>query len=115
MDPERSETYFFTGSPRSGENCLEGKYASKRPVPEDTSAPDTDAVPLERFAGQYWWVEVSEGRNNLYEDKVLSTSEIANALDRGARVTASRGPFCSREVAEQRMEIYWEAIMGYDD
>jgi hypothetical protein len=74
-----------------------------------------EGVPLTRYAGQFWWVQVRDKDRNASTHRALSTEQIAEALDRGAGVVAIRGPYSSLKMATDRMEDYWEAIMGYDD
>ena len=79
------------------------------------SVAEEGVVPLRRYAGQYWWVDVREKNRNASIHETLSTEQIAEALDRGAGVVAIRGPYSSLKEASDRMEDYWEALMGYDD
>jgi hypothetical protein len=115
MLSDRRSTYFFVQPGASGKDRLEGKYASWQPPREDQSVTEEGAVPLRRYAGQYWWVEVREGNRKGGRHEALSTEQIAEALDRGAGVVAIRGPYSSLKEASDRMEDYWEAIMGVDD
>ena len=115
MLSDRRSTYFFVQLGASGKDRLAGKYTSLQPPREDQSAAEEGAVPLRRYAGQYWWVEVREGNRKGRIHKALSTEQIAEALDRGAGVVAIRGPYSSLKEASDRMEDYWEAIMGDDD
>ena len=115
MLSDRRATYFFVQSGDSGKNRLEGKYASWQPPGEGQRAAEEGVVPLKRYAGQYWWVEVREENRKGGLHQGLSTEQIAEALDRGASVVAIRGPYSSVKEASDRMENYWEAIMGCDD
>ena len=115
MLSDRRTTYFFVQPGGSGKNRLEGKYASWQPLREGQSAIQEGVVPLKRYAGQYWWVEVRKENRKGGLHEGLSTEQIAEALDRGASVVAIRGPYSSLKEASDRMENYWEAIMGYDD
>ena len=130
MGPDKSATDFFVRSQPPGKDRLEGKYCRKQHPTEDGGASEIEVVPLRLFAGQYWWVEVDRGkshgdwtRSSLEvvawtkdgEHQAMSTEEIADALDDGARVTAFGGPFASRQEAELRMDLYWDAVIGHDD
>ena len=108
-------TYFFIQQGVSGKDRLEDKYACWHPLGENQSVAEEGVVPLRRYAGQYWWVEMYEENRKGGEHKVLSTEQIAEALDCGAGVVAIRGPYCSLKEASDRMEDYWETIMGGDD
>lgn len=112
---DRRRTYFFVYPGASGKDRLEGKYASYRPPREDQSVSEEGIVPLRRYVGQYWWIELHEGNKKGGLHKVLSTEQIAEAMDHGDRVVAIRGPYPSLKEASDRMEDYWEAIMGNDD
>lgn len=114
MLPNRS-TYFFAQPGASGKDCLEGKYTCRQPPRENQSVAEEGVVPLRRYAGQYWWVQVRGGNRKGGIHKALSTEQIAEALDRGAQVVAIRGPYSALKEASDRMEDYWEAIMGDDD
>lgn len=115
MLSDKRATYFFVQPVGSGKNRLEGKYTSWQPPREGQSATEEGVVPLKRYAGQFWWVEVREKNRKGSQHKGLSTEQIAGALDRGASVVAIRGPYSSLKEASDRMENYWEAIMGYGD
>jgi hypothetical protein len=66
-------------------------------------------VPLRRFAGQYWFVELPGGKH-----MALSTEEIAARLgDRTIRSIS--GPFPSRDEALQSLERYWEMLMDQEE
>jgi hypothetical protein len=108
-------TYFFVQPGSLSKDLLEGKYACRQPPGENQSVAKEGAVPLRRYAGQYWWVQVREGNRKGSTHHALSTEQIAEALDRGATVVAIRGPYSSLKEASDRMEDYWEAIMGGDD
>lgn len=115
MQENRRRTYFFVHPGALGKDLFEGKYASYRPLRGDQNIVEEDAVPLRRYTGQYWWIEVHEGNKKGGMHKAISTEQIAEALDRGDRVVAIRGPYPSLKEASDRMEDYWEAIMGNDD
>ena len=115
MISNRRSTYFFVQPGALGKDRLEGKYACRQPPRENQSVAEEGVVPLRRYAGQYWWVEVREENRKGSIHKALSTEQIAEALDRGAGVVAIRGPHSSLKEASDRMEDYWEAIMGDDD
>ena len=112
-DINRSPTYFFMSKQASKTNNLVDKYASKSSISAEQTSNDIDAIPLENFAGQFWWANVTKTKSS--EHKVLSTIEIAGELDSGNKIMAFRGPYSKRVEAVKIMENYWEAIMGYDD
>ncbi len=115
MLSNRRSTYFFIQPGASGKDRIEGKYACRQPPRENQSVTEEGVVPLRRYAGQYWWVEVREENRKVAIHKALSTEQIAETLDRGTGVVAIRGPHSSLKEASDRMEDYWEAIMGDDD
>ena len=115
MLSDRRTTYFFVQPMDSDKNRLEGKYASWQPPREGQSVAEDGVVPLKRYAGQFWWVELREENRKGGLHQGMSTEQIANALDRGASVVAIRGPYFTLKEALDRMENYWEAIMGWDD
>jgi hypothetical protein len=115
MQATRRRTYFFIHPGVLGKDPFEGKHASYRPPRENLSIVEEDAVPLRHYAGQYWWIEVHKGNKKGGMHKAISTEQIAEALDRGDRVVAIRGPYPSLREVSNRMEDYWEAIMGDDD
>lgn len=106
-------TYFFVWSQGASQARLEGKFAS-----EFANASVEQATPLATLGGLYWFVEVPG-----YEDQraarsgmhVLSTEEIAAAMDGGHAARAISGPFRTREEAERSFERYWEMGLSDDD
>lgn len=115
MLSNRRSTYFFVQPGAFRKGRLEGKCACRQPPRENQSVAEEGFVPLRRYAGQYWWVEVHEEDRKGRIHKALSTEQIAEALDRGDGVVAIRGPRSSLKEASDRMEDYWEAIMGDAD
>ena len=115
MVSNRKGMYFFVQTETSGKDRLEGKYACRQPPIENQSITEEGVDPLRRYAGQYWWVEVREKNRKGGRHKALSTEQIAETLDHGARVVAIRGPYSSLKEASDKMEDYWEAIMGGDN
>ena len=115
MISNRGTTYFFVQPGASGKCRFEGKYACRQPPRENQSIAEEGVVPLRRYSGQYWWAEVREENRKGGRHKALSTEQIAEILDRGGVVVAIRGPHSSLKEASDRMEDYWEAIMGDDD
>ena len=101
-------TYFFLRSQATGKDRLEGKSASSEP-PGGTQTAGDNAVPLRRFVGQYWFVELPG------EHKASSTEEVAEALDSGRTVRAISGPFATGEEAALSLERYGEMLMDHDD
>ena len=102
-------TYFFNRSEHAVTDPLDGKFASSLPPGgEETASEKT--VSLRRFAGQYWFVELSGG-----EHKALSTEEIADTLKGNRTARSISGPFATRDEAAQSLERYWEMIMDSDD
>jgi len=112
MLSNKRSTYFFFQPGASGKDRFEGKYACKHPLRENQSVAKEGIVPLRRYAGQYWWVEMREKNRKGVRHKALSTEQIAEALDCGTGVVAIRGPYSSLKEASDRMEDYWEAILG---
>ena len=102
-------TYFFALSEHAVTDSLEGKFASSLPPGGEETASE-EAVPLRRFAGQYWFVELPGG-----EHKALSTEEVADTLKDGRTARSISGPFATRDEAAQSLERYWEMIMDSDD
>ena len=100
--------YFSARSQSTGKDPLEGKFACSQ-SPSDKGAVE-EAIPLSRFAGQYWFVELRRS-----EHKALSTEEVASALSSGATARSISGPFPTREEAERSLERYWEMINDDDN
>ncbi len=96
-------TYFFQSSAVSAKDRLEGKFASPDPQGGIPTGGDK-AVPLIRYAGQFWFVEVQG------EHQAWSTEEVAHAMDTGRTVRAVSGPFGSRKEAGESLERYWEML-----
>ena len=102
-------TYFFARSEHTATDPLEGKFASSLPPGGEETASE-EPVPLKRFLGQYWFVELPGGKH-----KALSTDEVADALNGGGTARSISGPFATRDEAAQSLERYWEMIMDSDD
>ena len=95
MLSNKRSAYFFVQLGASGKDRLEGKYVCRQPPRENQSVAKEGVIPLRRYAGQYWWVEVRQENRKGGRHKAMSTEQIAEALDRGARVVAIRGPHSS--------------------
>ena len=123
-------SYFFTRSQPTGTDRLEGKFCRQQIPPHDGGTSEAEAIPLQSFAGQFWWVEVDRGALNTDirssarevaawtkegQHQTMATEEIADTLDKGVPVRAFAGPFATREEASRRMDIYWDAMMGHED
>ena len=101
--------YFFSLSEHIVTDPLDGKFVSSK-FPNNEESVNEDAVSLRRFAGQYWFVELSGG-----EHKELSTEEIADTIKDGNTIKSIRGPFATRKEAAQSLERYWEMLMDKGD
>ncbi len=71
-------------------------------------------IPIGKLAGRYWFCGVRRPAERTVEHKAVSTEEVLPLLDEGFRVEVIRGPLETRDEADRRLELYWEA-MGSDD
>ncbi len=107
--------YFLISYRSPDDRFLHTRFMTLEQVEQHQGGAVERRISINDLEGKYWFCEVRRGHHGGGEHMALSTAEIERRLNRGFAVRVIRGPLDNRNDAEERLELYWEALTDRDE
>ena len=110
MSLPNGAAYFLISYRSPNDRVLHMEFMTREQVEQHQAGEVERSISIKDLEGKYWFCEVQRGQHRTYEHMALSTAEIERELTQGFAVRVKRGPLDNRKDAEDRLELYWEAL-----
>ncbi len=115
MSMPNGTAYFLISHRSPDDRVLHMEFMTREQVEQHQGGEVEESISIKDLAGKYWFCEIRRGQQRTYEHMALSTAEIEKELTQGFAVRVKRGPLDNRKDAEDRLELYWEALSDRDE